>query len=240
MRRLAIACFSFSAAVFISNYILPMGILPYVSAVFFLLGIYFVVRPAKFLRAVRISVFALAVGFALFYIHNENTAVVAEKLAGQSMDISAKLISCPVSYDDYCRAEVRFCTQGIPKFKAIIYDNSKTIADAKPGDILSFYGRLSSAGIRYGEEYDNYYAKDIYLIVNTKTEAYVSPRKLDFTSIPQKLNHLMAEHIESIFPHDTSAFVKSLLLGDKTDLYNMPGQYNNLSRAGLSHVVAVN
>ncbi len=239
MRKLAIACFSFSAAIFASNYILPAAVLPFFSAVLILLGVYFVVRPSKFLRGITISVFALALGFGVFYAHYQNTVVKVEKLAGLTLDINAKLISYPLSYDDYCRAEIKLKTEGLPEFKAILYDNSMALANAEPGDRLSFKGKLSSAGIRYGEAYDNYFSKDIYFIINTRSDAVIDKTVFDLSVLPQIFNRKVTEHISRIFPEDTGPFVKSLMLGNKTELYDVPGQYNSLTRAGLSHVVAV-
>ena len=239
MRKLAIACISFSAAIFVSNYILPVSVLPFLTAALILLGVYFIARPAKFLRGITITVFALAVGFGVFYAHYQNTAARVDKLAGVTMDINAKLISYPVSYEDYCRAEIKLKTEGLPAFKAILYDNSMALTEAEPGDRISFKGKLSSAGIRYGEAYDNYFSKDIYFIINTKSDATIDKNVLDFSVFPQRFNRVVTEHISKIFPEDISPFIKSLMLGNKTELYEVPGQYNSLTRAGLSHVVAV-
>ncbi|MBQ7895124.1 MAG: hypothetical protein IJ364_01030, partial [Oscillospiraceae bacterium] len=238
MRKLAIVCFSFSIAVFISNYILPHALLP-VAAILFLAGaVYFIIRPAKFLRPVIISFISLSVGFGLFFVNAHSTSLKAEKYVGLITELEARLITYPKVYDDYCRAEIKLSSPSIPAFKAVLYDNSMGIADAKPGDIINFSGKLSSAGTRYGKAYDHYYSKDIYFIINSRSDVEVLTR-FDVRALPQIVNRYMTEHIEGIFPQDTAAFIKSLLLGDKTDLYEMPEQYNDLSRAGLSHIVAV-
>ena len=123
MRKLAVICFSFSAAIFISHYLLPAAALPFLAAAFILMGVYFVARPAKFLVGITLSVFALSLGFGAYYAHYQRTAAELTELSGLEIDINAKLISYPVNYDDYSRAEIRLKTEGLPEFKAIIYDN---------------------------------------------------------------------------------------------------------------------
>ena len=239
MRKLAIACFSFSAAIFASNYILPHKFLPVAAVLMIIPAVYFIIRPAKFLKPVIISLLLLSFGFMVFFVNAKQTSIKAENYAGEIRHIEAKLITYPIVYDDYCRAEIMLETPGLPKFKAMFYDNSMGISNGKPGDRISFEGKLSSAGVRYGEEYDHYYAKDIYLIVNSRSDVLLESKMLDIGTLPQRMHRALTEHISTVFPNDTAPFVKSLLVGDKSELYQVPGQYNDLSRAGLAHIVAV-
>ena len=45
--------------------------------------------------------------------------------------------------------------------------------------------------------------------------------------------------MEKIFPADTAVFMKSLMLGDKSEFYNDDALYCAMSRAGFMHIVAV-
>ena len=45
--------------------------------------------------------------------------------------------------------------------------------------------------------------------------------------------------MDEIFPSDTAPFMKSLMLGDKSDLYGDLALHTAMSRAGFLHIVAV-
>ena len=239
MRSLAIVCFSFSAAVFAANYLLPLPALPYVSLFSFLLGLgVFLLYRRWFLRAV-LCLWALCFGFGFFWLHAQRTTVQAQELEGEILTVSVRLLSYPVSYEDYCRAEVQLCTPDLPRLKALLYDNSMALAEASPGELLRMEARLRPAGSRYGEPYEHDHAKGIYLVLNSSSEPGIDPAGSALRRLPLKLNRAVTEHISAVFPADTAPFVRSLLLGDKSELYQQPGQYRHISRAGLAHVVAV-
>ncbi len=237
MRYLAIVCLSFSAAVFLANYLLPLGALPWLSLLCLVLAILFYLRWWS--RALVLALFGLAFGLGIFGLHAQRTTLRCDALDGETIPISGTLLSYPVVYEDYCRAELRLCTDGLPREKLLLYDDSMTLAALEPGQKLSMEAALHSAGLRYGERYDNYYSKDIYLTANARSPIQAGEATFDLRLLPLKLSHRMTDFVAELFPEDTAAFAQSLMLGDKRALYEQPGQYQHLSRAGLAHVVAV-
>lgn len=239
MRKLAAAALSFSAAIFAANYILPLNWLLPCAAVFAVAGAGLAAMKRKWLRGAVIAVLAFAVGLAFFRLYYSQTAAQAERLDGQQTEISGELLEYPAVYEDYCRGRIRIKTDGLPGLEAIVYDGSMTLAQAEPGQRVSFTGRLRPAGLRYGEKYDYYYAQDIFLIANVKGAVTAWDGGFNLSCFPVKINRYISSLAGKLFPEDTAAFMKSLMLGDKTELYQDTALHNAMSRAGFMHIVAV-
>ena len=239
MRKLAIAALAFSAAIFLANYILPFSWLLPCALLAAAAGAGLAALKRRWLRGAVIAGIALALGFAYFEIYSSRTAVQAEKLNGLETEISGELLDYPSVYEDYCRGHILIKIDGLPRLEAIVYDGSMGLAQAEPGQIVHFTGKLRPAGTRYGEKYDYYYSQGLYLIVNGKGEVKVEEGGFSLRTLPTRINRKIASAAETFFPEDTAAFMKALMLGDKTDLYQDTALYNAMSRAGITHIVAV-
>jgi competence protein ComEC len=127
----------------------------------------------------------------------------------------------------------------LPAGRMILYADGDVLASFEPGDRISVSAKLKRPDQRYGERYDSYISRGVYLTGNAKSE----PERLgggdNLRTLPLRLNRSLAGKVDEIFPTDTAAFMKSLLLGDKSELYQDLGLYLDLSRAGFLHVVAV-
>ena len=239
VRKLATGCLAFSAAVFAANYILPVGLLPLLALPLAAFGAGLLVMRRKWLRSIIISLIAFALGLSCFYIHYQRTTVPAKALDGQTLEVTGRLLEYPTAYDDYCRGRILLQTDGLPKLQAIVYDSSMTLVAGEPGQTVRFKARFSSADVRYGQQYDYYNSRDIYLILNTRSEVRFSESGFVLSALPAKIAKIISEKIECIFPSDTAVFMKSLMLGDRSELYDNEGLYLAMSRAGFMHVVAV-
>jgi len=239
MRKLAIACLSFSAAVFISNYILPYQLLFMSALLCMFIGLSLFLLRRKWLRAAVIGFLSLSFGFASFLIHFHTTSVPVNKLAGETMLLNGKLLEYPEVYDEYCRVRLLLETEGLPKVQMLLYDDSRALVDAEPGQRISFSAKLSPADTRYGEKYEYYNSRDIYLKGNSRSSIQLTDSTPSVFAFPARLGRIIEHRIESIFPHDTAVFMKSLMLGEKTELYENESMHLALSRAGLMHIVAV-
>ena len=239
MRKLAITAFSFSAAIFLANYLLPLNTLWWLAAGFAGMGILLLLPRRKWLRGFVLCAFGLAVGFLCFGIHAMHTLIPAQTLDGETREITAKLLEEPRIDEEYSRVEVRLLTENLPKVNTILYAGPEDLINARPGDMVEGSVKLSRADTRYGERYDVYLSRDLYLIASAKSGLRVEKRGFDWTLLPLMVNRKIAERIERIFPEDTSGFLKSLMLGDKSDLYQDLGLHLAMSRAGFLHIVAV-
>ena len=239
MRKLAAAALAFSAAVFAANYILPTAWPPVFAIALAVGGAVLTAFHRKWLRGFVIVSIAAAVGFGLFFIHAQRTTVKARELDGTSRELTVRLLDYPQVYDSYCRASVRVEGEGLPRLNALLYDSDMWIAGAEPGQLLRFTGSLKAADTKYGEDYDYYNSRDIYLTINARSAVAVVDRGFDLRTIPARLHHFLAQLAERVFPQDVSAYMKALMLGDKSGLYEDPGMKLALTRAGFMQVVAV-
>lgn len=238
MRKLAAVSLGLSAAVFAANYILPFGIL--IPAALLVLAAA-LLSPSKTLKG-RYAAFALfgaVFGLLLFAAHHQLCGLKAEALEGEEREIYCVVAEYPKVYDDYCSVIVKLKTPGLPSGKALLYVDGQHISDLQPGQRLRFFGKLKAADSRFGEDYDNYYTQGIYLSINGVKEIYVYSGGVSLAAVPVKLNRHIAQLVDEAFPNDVSAFMKALMLGDKTELYTRTEEYTALTNAGLMHIVAV-
>ena len=239
MRVLAIAAFSFSAAAFASVYLLPFRALLLAAGVCALAGGALLLARRRWLRPAVLALLSLAFGFGWFYLHDLRTLIPCRLLDGETRWLSVRVLDYPEVYDEYCRLTVRIEDEGLPRVDAIVYDSGKSLAGAAPGQRCRFRAKLSSADRRYGERYDAWLARDVYLTMNTRSDAVTLKEAKAWDRLPVRIQKAVTGMIRRIFPQDAAAFMRALMLGDKTELYQERGQYVALSRAGNMHATAV-
>lgn len=239
LRKCAIASLAFSAAVFACAYLLPLAFLPWLAAAFALLGFLLVRSRQRWLLGFTIAFFALSCGFLWFFLHAQMTMVPAAKLDGETLQIRGEVCDYPQVYEDYSRLELRLSSGELPKGKLILYVDGDSLKDFVPGDVLSCTAKLKRADIRYGERYDSYFSRGIYLTGNAKDPPAKCGEISGLRCFPVRFQRMLADRVDRLFPVDTAAFMKSLMLGDKSDLYQDQSLYLAMNRAGFLHVVAV-
>ena len=239
MRKLACGALAFSAAIFAANYILPFSWLPLLASALAILGLSLVLLRRKWLLGFEIAIISAAVGLAVFCLHSAVTSIAAEKFSGSKLEISAVIRDYPRVYEDYCSVELHLTGENTPRLKALLYDSEKVLDGALPGQRIRLTATLRSADSRYGEDYDYYYSKGIYLIANSNSEAELLSRAPAIFYFPAYFKHGITNLLDRLFPEDTAAFMRSLMLGDKSRLYDDVELYTALSRAGLMHIAAV-
>ncbi len=239
MRKLAIACFSFSSAIFLACYLLASGILPWLASGFALCGLALLLSGQRWLRGFVISAFALAFGFLLFFLRTQFTLRPVLALDGEIVDIRGEVCAYPQSYEDYSRVEILLNGGDIPGGRLVLYADGEALSKFLPGDTLCCSARVKRADERYGERYDSYLARGVYLTGNLKSEPERIPGQIGLRYFPLWLQRQIASQVERLFPADTAAFMKSLMLGDKQDLYQDQSLYLAMNRAGFLHIVAV-
>ena len=239
MPVLAILAFSYAAAVALACFLLPFAWLPYLSAAFLVLGIALARMKRKWLRPAVLSILAIAFGFGWYAVHGLLTLERVRPLAGETLEVSGKVLAYPAVYDDYTSLQLRLEGEGLPAVSIRLTTEDPAAAALVPGDSVRCQAKLSLADERYGDRYDADLAKGIYLRAYGKSELQLSRGAFDLGTLPARLAHRVTELVQELFPADTAPFVKSLLMGDRRDLYEEVGLYHSLRRAGLTHIVAV-
>ncbi len=239
MRKLAAAALAFSAAVFLANFILPSERLIGLAALSALFGTALALLRRRWLRPAVIALLFFAVGLLEYAAFSRLTIDRARMFAGETREITGVVLEYPDDYAGYCRLRVRTDMPDMPRFKAIVYDNRKVFADAEPGQRIRFTAKISTADTIFGKPYDNYLINGYYWKMSIKGDE--SFGKYSFTpgSIPIRLHRLLCDRVDKIFPAESRAFLKALMLGDKQEFYEDDALYVTMSRAGLMHVAAV-
>ena len=239
MRKLATAALAFSAAVFLANYILPEGRLIVFAAVTAALGAALSLLRRKWLRPAVIALLFFALGLLEYAAFCHFTVDRARRYAGETREISGIVLDYPDDYPGYCRLRVRTDTEGLPRFKAIVYDNDKCLTKVQPGQRVRFTAKLSAADTLFGKPYDNYLINGFYWKMSVKGGEAVEDAAFTLRHVPVRLHHLLCERVDELFPEESRVFIKALMLGDKQEFYDDDALYVTLSRAGLMHVAAV-
>ena len=239
MRKLATAALAFSAAIFLANYI-PSRLWLFPAALAALAGgAAVLLLRRKWLRPAAVALLFFALGLFEFRLYSGLTVERAAGFAGETREVSGVLLDYPDVYDSYCRLRIRVDSSDLPHFKAIVYDNDKSLTAVEPGQKLRFTAKFSTADTVYGQPYDNYHVDGFYWKLSIKSETITEDRGFELQSIPVRLRHALCRRVDSVFPQDVSPFLKALMLGDKQDFYQDDALYVSMSRAGLMHVAAV-
>ena len=239
MRKLATAALAFSAAVFLANFILPSGRLPGLAALSALLGTALALLRRRWLRPAALALVFFALGLLEYAAFCHLTLDRARSFAGETREVTGVVLEYPDNYAGYCRLRVRTDAPDLPHFKAIVYDNKKVFAEAEPGQHIRFTAKISAADTLFGKPYDNYLINGYYWKMSIKGDEALERVSFTPQSIPVRLHRLLCARVDEVFPAESRAFLKALMLGDKQEFYEDDALYVTLSRAGLMHVAAV-
>lgn len=243
MRKLAIFAFSAAAAVFLAQYVLPLKVLPYISAGLALCtSLILCFRYKSTSNQAAAAAFILA-GLALGFIWNWGYAqrhyLPAEALNGQTRSVEFIVLDFPVQRDYGASVDVKI-DAGSVWIKTRLYIFEDNIPEIAPGASGRAGVTLSLADTIRNEKTDIFTSKGYFLFARCNGEVTItnagglSPRY-----IAPYIAKAVSGKIGEIFPQSTVPFLKALLLGDRTELYDAPELVNALSKTGVYHIVAV-
>lgn len=240
MRKLASAAIAFSAAVFISHYLVPPDY--YLActigcAVLSLLAIFF--KNDKRTRVLLISL-AAAVGFLISFTSYIYKTVPARELSDTEQTVTARVTDYPETHDDYTTVTIRLTGDNAPRLGAQLYSFEDELAELKPGDIVTADVKIKTADERYGEAFSGNNAENVYLQCYLNGELEITGKSaLSFLYFPKALAKSVKESASSVFSEDTVPLMIGLLTGDTRLLYKDTALYANMAEGGILHVVAV-
>ena len=239
MRKLAAASASLALAVFLSYYLLPReSILPAAAVCLTAAAVSALLRrQSRTVRRIFLCLLGASIGFAAYALHWNRTLRYAEAWDGTEQILNVQVMESPVRLDYSTRIHVRRTEK--PRLDMMLYDYNAQAGDLVPGNVLTVDAKLRRADLRYGERSDSLVSKDIYL---TGTLAGIENRLPDQNSIrtlAARCAKKLSDFAGSFFSPDTAVFMRSLMLGDKTDFYQDTTLYARMRGAGFMHVVAV-
>ena len=164
MRKLAIACASAAAAIFLSFYLLPRSVVQVLAAVAVPACAALVWRGNRMRRSVLAAFLGLlgaGFGFASYALHWDATIGRAADWDETEERMSVCLLESPEVFERYTRLLVQ--RTEAPKLDIMLYAYDGELPELRPGDLLEVSARFRRADLRRGEKNNNYISKNIYL-----------------------------------------------------------------------------
>ena len=240
MRKLLTASCALAGAVFTAYYLLSFQGSITAAAVFCAAAVFlFCLRQhGRLIKRCFLIALGAAVGFAVYALHWHNTLRYAEAWDGIEQTLQVRVMEAPAEYDYYSRLHVQ--RTETPKLDLMLYDYRGMIdPDLEPGQMLTVTAKLRRADLRYGERNDSYVSKDIFLTGTLHEAELLSERSMTLRTVAALCSKRISDYASGFFKPDVSVFMRSLMLGDKTDFYRDIPLYASMRGAGFMHIVAV-
>ncbi len=238
MRKLATAALAFSGAVFLSNYLLPPSWALYCCAVFAALSFIGFFLHAKIRLRIMLIFLGLSAGFLWYFCYTSVFFKPAEILADRTETVTAVVCRDPDKTDYGSKVLVDVQADSAPAVKTQLYIYG-AVPDIRPGNMIRFTARFRQADTMYGEKTESFLSKGIYLLATAKGNIEILDASLPALYIPARIEHALERIIEEIFPSDTAAFMRALILGDTAGVYRDTALSSALKMTGTSHIIAV-
>lgn len=236
MRKLAAIAFSFSAGIFLAQYLLPLNALLPLAAVCAagsLLGLFW--RGNRRNRMLLIG-WGLALAFFWNWGYAKTVQAPAESLT--DTDISGAVMTvCDYAIPTDYGAKVTVRLKGLRFAKAVYYGGAElltlSLGQTVTGDV-----HLQSAARIQDDDVTSFTSKGVFLLAYRRSEVTIEPGSAASPRWwPVRLGQAMRAQIDTLFTGDIGAFFIAILTGDKSGLSETAAV--DLSEAGLYHIMAV-
>lgn len=239
MRKLAIACMSGAAAVFLSFYFLPhLCLLPAaVTCTLAATGTFFLCRRSDGMKRLFLCLLGAALGFSIYLLHWNTVMPWVERLDETEQQLTVCLMEVPTEGDYSIRLHVRQTES--PRLELLLYDYRSERLELRPGELLQVTAKLRRADLIRGEKSGNYLSRNILLTGTVRELTPLERCHPTIRTIAADLSACLSRYAAGFFSPDTSVFLRALLLGDKSDFYDDLPLYAAMRGAGFMHIVAV-
>ena len=237
MRKLAIYCASFSAAIFICSYYQSQWALVILACLIAAIGTFLYIRKRK--KVIFAAGLCFGAGIILYSIFFGFTAARAQKYFGETLRIKCTVLDYSYEAEKYTRTEAVLDDGELSGFRIYLYDYSDGKITYTPGDCISVTVKIKNIKESDSAYLDNLYSKKVFLSGTVSGTPFIISHTEGARFVPNKIRHAIIDKIELIFDDGVSPFMKSLMLGDKSELYLNKKVYLSMSRAGFMHTVAV-
>lgn len=241
MRKLAWFAFSFSFAVFVSQYFLPLRFMPVAAGACGALGLLaFALLRGNRRRAALLLGLGLASGFLWNFGYDTLIFSGARELDGVETYVTASVVDFPVDQEYRTYVDVKLRREGAVPLKARAYVYDGSAEDLRPGDTVTFTALFSTADTVGETEITSFTSRGYFLFArNARDIRVLSSPGMTFTSFHRYLARAIREKIKGTFPQSASGFMTALLTGDRTELDRDTAASVAMERSGITHIVAV-
>lgn len=242
MRILAIGSLAFSAAVFLEQYAFPNKFNIAITVLLLAAGMISMVLHSKKGKIATLIFIPMAFGVLYSGLYTGIALSTAEDMAGNILEIRAEAVGFSEERDYGRRVTVKIETPNGKNVKSLLYIYAEETNYICPGDIITVEARLALSNKMYGKDIDTYQSKGIYLFAYQVTSEPIKIERCSGISIkyfPQYAAKRLSEAADKVFVSSAVPFMKAILIGDRTALYDDMKLVNDLQISGIFHVVAV-
>ncbi len=241
MRKLAIAGFSFSGAVFVTVLLLPefcwipggVGAALICAVLACTAG-----RRERRGLAVTLTCGGLAAGLLWTALYNAVVLPPVQALDGRTVRLSGTAADYPRE-TEYGVSLLLWAETDAPMPQTAVLYLDEQGTSVRPGDRLTTVARCAAANRTFsGEKITYYTAKGVFLQAQAYGHLEVErPERPPLRCGPALLAQRLKEGIDAAFPDHAAALVRALVTGNRD--YLTDSFTTSLQRTGLSHTVAV-
>lgn len=235
MRTLLWFTVGFSAACAVGAYLVFGSGLLLMAGVLLPGAILLFLRKENISRLLAVVALGAIVGSCWSYIHQQLYLKSAKALDQQTLPLTVTAADYSRQTDYGTAVDGTVSHDGKTyQIRAYLYDTQ----ELSPGDRLSseFYIRYTARGT--GQDPTYHQGEGIFLLAYAD-EDYILTTGTESAAVnfPQRLRRQITALLDSLFPEDTAAFARALLLGDSSLMsYQMNTAF---SVSGIRHVIAV-
>lgn len=234
MRRLAYFAASFSAGIFLAQYLLPYEwLLPGMAAAL-AIAVCALFLPAKARQRLLLIGVGLSLAFGYNWLYVRQVQRPMEQLAGTDVMAVMTLQEYAAATDYGAKVTVKL--EGLPG--KVVYYGGEALLELRPGQKVMDEVHLKSAARIREDTVTTFTSKGIFLLAYNRGEPNVeegsaaSPRWW-----PVRLGRAMQLQIQALFSGDAAGFLTAILTGDKSGL-SEPAAIA-MSESGIYHILAV-
>ncbi len=229
---------SFSAAVFLAEYLLPLGLWLPAGAVCALLSLAALMLYGDRRRRALLIALGLAAGFFWTRGYDAVFFSPARGLDGRTVEVTADVTDWPRQTEYGASVRVRVRLPGAADQNAALYLDEKGMTLA-PGDRIYTIAACRLADrTGSGEAIDYYTSRGIFLTAVSYGELEVErPKGVPLRYLPAHAVKGLADGVAAVFPPRAAPLMTTLLTGDTEGLDT--SLFAALRRTGLTHVVVI-
>lgn len=239
MRKLAIAVFGFSVAIFCSRYFVRYDNLLIYAGIALVLSLFAVVLTGNMKIRVLIIFLSLCAGFVWFFTYT--TLFIKPHWASHDEIISANALVTDFPVIRETRGyyvDVTLLCENLPAVGARLYYNNETIL--KPGDNIYVSGRFRRTDISDdGKAINSLSSRGIFQTAYISGNIVITDHGSSIRHTPKLIANSINDKIKETFADDVSHFLQALLIGKRDDLYRDNALSSSLSASGIIHVVSI-
>ena len=238
MRKLATAAFSFAAAIFFSQYLLPYSWLPICCAAAAAISLTGLLFHGHVRIRILITLLSLAVGFVWNWAYAAIFVAPSGHLHMETATVTAVVIDYPTTTARGYRVEGTIHFEAGSTIGARLYYSRETMLE--PGNVIEFTARfMRTDGNDDSERIDSLVSRGAFLAGYISGEINITSAESGIRYFPQRFAKSIADMIEKLFDDDVSPFMQALLVGKREKLNSDTALSTALSASGISHVVAI-